>query len=77
MEQTRPPSTSQPPRSLALAQAEAAPERLHALTKLLADVDEVQAVAPSRKADFAHQNRLVQVRLGIATSLFHALEEAT
>jgi diguanylate cyclase (GGDEF)-like protein/PAS domain S-box-containing protein len=73
MEQTSRPSTSQSPESLASAQAEAAPDRLSALTTLLADVDEVQALCPSRKADFAHQNRLVQVRLGIATSLFHAL----
>jgi len=73
MDQTTRTTASQPQKNPASAQAEAAPERLTALTRLLADVDEVQAVSPSRKADSVHQNRLVQVRLGVATSLFHAL----
>lgn len=73
MDQTSRTSTRQTKKNASSAQAEAAPDRLSAMTDLLADVDEVQVVSSMRKAELVHQNRLVQVRLGVATSLFYAL----
>lgn len=52
--------------------ATTADRRLTALSCLLADLDDIQTPA-SAKVAVEHQNRLVQVRLGIASSLFHAL----
>lgn len=57
------------------ARAEATSERLSAISSLLENLDEVQWTAPSTRSrvEFAHQNQLIQVRLGIAGSLFTAL----
>lgn len=69
MENTCEPDTSP---TTADRHAATADRRLTALSSLLADLDDVQAPAGAKVA-IEHQNRLAQVRLGIASSLFHAL----
>lgn len=53
----------------------AAAQRLTALSSLLEGLDEVQPADTSRRArqESQHQNRLVQVRLGLASSLYASL----
>jgi len=53
----------------------AAERRMTVLSSLLENIDEVAQpqVAPKAKSDAAHENRLAQVRLGMASSLFVAL----
>lgn len=72
MDQTCSPNSSGLP-SAGVSHAEAAPERVSVLKTLLAGVDEFGQIAPKYLEDPDHQNQLVQVRLGIATSMYHAL----
>ncbi|QDU97812.1 diguanylate cyclase [Lignipirellula cremea] len=50
------------------------PQKPSALSNLLENVDESQQMATARsRAEYAHQNKLVAVRLGVASALFSAL----
>ena len=63
--QSSPPSSTQ----------QSATRQLDVLANLLGDIEEVAQVdaSPQAKSDVSSQNRLAQVRLGIASSLFTAL----
>ncbi|MEQ8791802.1 MAG: diguanylate cyclase [Pirellulaceae bacterium] len=54
---------------------DAAAHKLTALTSLLENLDEAPRAeaAPRSRSEHSHQNQLVQVRLGVASSLFSAL----
>lgn len=75
MEESKPASFDAVPLPAAGTDPPAPDRRLAAIGKMLENLDEVPASALGNRAqvDQSHENHLVQVRLGIASSLFTAL----